>query len=207
MKKTVIIVILFAVLLAMSSAYALWTDSVSLTVSANSAVTRLNYVGRNNPSMIDYTRQGGALSTSNPYFNIQETVYSLYPMSSSSNYTLVYTIENTGTVDVNFDGISISNIMYGTDAPSNRHQRILKSLRIKYTLYNPNATPQTYTYTVTDIYNHQADGVSFASMLNNYLAPGETCTLTVEYYRVSNGSIDFYYLTMQEIDTLVYSIR
>ena len=204
MKKVIIILVLIISLVTISSAYAAWNDSVSTVVTAHSAVTRLNYVGRNNPSGVAYTQQGGAVSTSNPYFDIEENIIDLYPNSSSGDYTVVYTIQNTGTVPVSFDGITVGNtIYYSTSYTGNwsfYNQMILYSARMQYTLAI-NST--SYTYTQTNIYNHPGEFIAFDSV-DNVLQPDETCTLTVRYYRTN--SMSSYSLSLWKDETINYSL-
>ena len=93
--KKLIVIFLIITLFAMSTAYAIWTDSVSTSISATSVVIRMDYTRRQeNSNKIDYTVQNmNPLSNSNPYFYIEENITGL---NVGDTIEVRYTLENTG---------------------------------------------------------------------------------------------------------------
>jgi len=181
MKKVAVILILVVVLLSMGSAYARWTDSTSVTVTARNAIIVAGITGRTPSSgRITYTDQGGAPSTSNPYLNITETITRFkYKKNGSNNSYVTYTITNTGQVPVTLDGLTILNKSVDYSSPI-----YTDTITIEYSLSNSFAG-YSANILVTDFDSHT--GVSFPNSQNNILDVGEYCTLVVTYARVTSG--------------------
>jgi len=181
MKKVAVILILLVVLLSMGSAYARWTDSTSVTVTARNAIIVAGITGRNSgTNKITYTDQGGAPSTSNPYVNIRETISQFkYKQGGANNYYVTYTITNTGQVPVTVDGLSILNKSVDYSSPV-----YTDTITIEYSLTNSFAG-YSANILVTDFDSHT--GISFPNSQNNILGVGEYCTLVVTYDRVESG--------------------
>ena len=205
MKKTVIIVLLIALLFSMSSAYAVWTDSASVSVTASNAIIAAGYTDRNsNPQKIQYTVQSlEPLSTDNPYLHIEETIKKLtYKQNTQSGYEVVYTITNTGEVPISFDGIKVLSKSVNYNSPL-----YTDTIRIEYTISNTFAVP-SYSYTAVISDFDSFSGVTFANSENNVLNVGEYCTMTVTYYRVSSGDkeIDKAEIIITKTDQLSCSV-
>ena len=195
MKKAVIVITLLVVLISMSSAYAIWTDSISTTVSAQSAVISAQYTRRkDNSDYISYTVQSsGELKQNNPYNYVQENVSNLYYDSSNNPvYEVEYRITNTGTVPITLDGIDVD----GLTIDGFLSDLVTDTLRIEYSVNNKNVSPNyNYSTVITDVSNHT--GVTFANHNNNILQPNKWCTVTVSYYRVSSGFWLFDMITLE----------
>jgi len=113
-KRNVVVVVLVIALLLMGSAYALWTDSVTVNVTAQSATmdVLINYrsasvaptgtlpvatsIGTSNPGTID---------AANTTDSVQETITNFIP---GDTVTLTYRIINDGTIDVLLTGFNVS---------------------------------------------------------------------------------------------------
>ncbi|MBN2878658.1 MAG: hypothetical protein JXN65_03415 [Clostridia bacterium] len=113
-KRNVVVVVLVIALLLMGSAYALWTDSVTVNVTAQSATmdVLINYrsvsvaptgslpvvtdIGTPSPAVIDAANTTDA---------VQETITNFIP---GDTVTLTYRIINDGTIDVLLTGFNIS---------------------------------------------------------------------------------------------------
>ena len=205
MKKSVVIIILVVLLLLMSSAYALWTDTVSVSVTTSNAIISTGYTSRtSNPQKLQYTVQAsGALSSTNPYTRIEETVMDMtYKQNVSSTHSVTYTITNIGEVAATLDGVSVLSKSVDYSSPV-----YTDTIRIDYTVSNTNTIPAyNSTVTVTDFDAHT--GVSFPNSSTNILNVGESCTLTVNYYRVTSGdkNIDKTKITIIKTDQLSCSV-
>ena len=215
MKKVVILVFLAIMLFAMSSAYAAWTDSVSVNVSAESAVILGEYVGRNNPSNVDYVRLNGSdVSLSNPYPSITETVTELYPNNYGSNsvyngmYRVVYTIKNTGTVPIVIEGIDVSGFTvqaYSYYAGSLTWDEVMDTASIVYRLQVNGVNDRVV---VNDI--ESSATVYFSNGNQNLLYPGDECTLRVKYRRSTTGDFRMDEYTwiniLDKTDVIIFSV-
>ena len=183
MKKIIAIIILVVVLLSMSSAYAIWKDSVAVNVTASNAIISAGYTNRSaNPQKIQYTVQSsGQLSSANPYIQIEETVSRLtFKQNQTNSYIVTYTVTNTGAVPISFDGIKVL---------SKSSPDYSDTIRIEYSVSNTFTVPSYNYTTVIDDYD-SFTGVNFPNSQNNVLNVGEYCTLTVTYYRVESGDKD-----------------
>lgn len=199
MKKVVIFVALATMIFAMSSAYALWSDNVSVSVSAESAVILVQYVDRDNPSNVTYIRQNGSdVSLTNPYSSITEDIEDWYPNIYGNKRTynrmfrVIYTIQNNGTVPVKIDGINVSGFTvnaYSYYASELTWQQVMDTAYIQYKL---KGSGFNQTVTVNDI--ESSAMVDFTSGSDIVLDPGEDCTLTVKYIRDLTGDdrLDYY---------------
>jgi len=113
-KRNVVVVVLVIALLLMGSAYALWTDSVTVNVTAQSATmdVLINYravsvaptgtlpvvtdIGAPIPAVIDAT---------NTTDSVEETITNFIP---GDTVTLTYRIINDGSIDVLLTGFNIT---------------------------------------------------------------------------------------------------
>lgn len=183
-RKTVIIAILI-MLFAMSAAYAAWTDSVSVGVSAENALMIMGITSRSaSPSnRMTFTSPDGTPSLTNPVSDYTESITSLKGKNNGAGYTVTYTITNIGSTPLSLDGISIEdkNVTF----PNANQSSYTATLRVSYTLEIP-STGYYDSVLVTDFDNH--DSVSFAGGSTNRINVNDYCTLTVFYYRLLTGS-------------------
>lgn len=197
MKKVIIIITIFVALLAMSSAYAAWSDSVSVRVNAENAIILLEYTGRTTNDPITYDQTNGTISLSNPYRTVEEI--STHSSGGTSN-TVTYTITNNGTVPIVFEGVSLKN---GSVAPN--LTSFINSMDVTYSYSNG---INSGSVTVTDVESTNVH--TFSNYQNNVLAAnGGQCTMTVTYTRNSiNWFFDlFFSATIVREDNLVYSAQ
>jgi len=196
MKKKVIVIAIFAALLAMSSAYAAWSDSVSVGVSADSAIMLLQYTSRSASGSVSYDMSNGAIGSSNPYSTVEET--STHTYGNTSN-TVTYTITNNGTVPIVFEGVSLSSGIVSPNWTS-----MINSMDVTYSYSNG---INSGSVTVTDVESTSIH--RFSNYQNNVLAAnGGQCTMTVTYTRNSiNWIIDlFISASITREDNLIYSV-
>jgi len=215
MKKVVIIIFLAIMIFAMSSAYAAWTDSVSMSVSAESAVILVQYVERDNPSNITYLRQNGSdVSLANPYSSITEDIEDWYPNIFGNKRTynrmfrVIYTIQNNGTVPVKIEGINVGGFTveaYSYYASQLTWQQVMDTA---YITYNLKGSGFNQTVTVNDI--ESSANVDFTSGSDIVLDPGEQCTLTVKYIRDLTGDFRMDEYTwiniLDKTDNIIFSV-
>ncbi|MEX1377178.1 MAG: hypothetical protein AB1Z23_06855 [Eubacteriales bacterium] len=198
--KKLIVIFLIITLFAMSTAYAVWTDSVSTRVTATSAVVRMDYTRRQeNSNKIDYTIQNmNPLSNSNPYFTIEENVTNL---NLGDRVEVRYTLENTGDVAVTLDGFSFTGKAFDPT-----WDILNDSVMVDYEVTNNSANPHfSATSTVSNL--RTATQVTFANSQNNILQPGDTCRVTVTYYRESVWwLIDIFSVDVTKTDHPMYSV-
>jgi len=205
MKKSVVVIILVVLLSSMSSAYALWTDSVSVDVTATNAIISVGYTQRDAlRRKLQYTVQpSGALSAANPYTSIEEDIIEIrYRRTGSTNHIVTYTITNIGEVAARLDGVSVFNKSVDYSSPL-----YTDTIRIEYIISNTNIIPAyNQSVTVTDFDAHT--GVSFPNSDTNILNVGESCTVTITYYRVESGDrdIDRTRITITKTDKLICSV-
>lgn len=214
MKKIIIFIFLAIIIFTMSSAYAAWTDSVDVNVSAESAIMLVQYVSRDNPSNITYLRQNGSdVSTSNPYSSITEDIEDWYPnifgnkKIYNSMYQVTYTIQNNGTVPVKIEGINVGGFTveaYSYYASQLTWQQVMDTAYITYKLKGSGFNK---TVTVNNI--ESSATVDFSSS-NIVLDPGESCTLTVKYIRNLTGDNRLDYYTwiniLDKTDSIKFSV-
>ena len=206
MKKYVFIVLLI-LLLSISSAYAVWTDSVNVEISAESAIINVGYISRNNPSGVDYTLVSLPVSESNPYLSIEETVVDLPAGSTSNNYKVKYVIKNIGTAPVVLKGIEVTNMTFdaGVSQSSWIYSEILDSLRIRYRSRN-NSIGYNERVNITGLAGHT--GVTFPNYEDNLLYPGDESEIIVKYMRNETGyrQVDRRDVTITKTDRLIFSV-
>lgn len=215
MKKILIFIALTIMIFAMSSAYALWSDNVSVSVSADSAIMLVQYVERDNPSNITYIRQNGSdVSLANPYSSITEDIEDWYPnifgnkKTYNGMFRVIYTIQNNGTVPVHIEGINVSGFTveaYSYYASELTWQQVMDTAYITYKL---KGSGFNRTITVNDI--ESSATVDFTSGSDIVLDPGEQCTLTVKYIRDLTGDDRLDYYTwiniLDKTDSIKFSV-
>ncbi|MEX1377179.1 MAG: hypothetical protein AB1Z23_06860 [Eubacteriales bacterium] len=113
-KRNVVIIVLLIALLLMGSAYALWTDSVTVEVTAQSATMDVQIVERTENitppsglSVITYLDAPvpATINAANPTSSVTEGIVNFIP---GDVVTLTYKIENRGTIDVLLTGVNIT---------------------------------------------------------------------------------------------------
>jgi len=124
-KRNMVIIVLIIALLLMGSAYAAWTDTVSVTVNAESATLNVKIVDREAPvlttasgSSYQHSTVGASVpaAATFPLAAGTETVTEqITDMVPGETVTFEYRIENLGTLDVDLTGIDITHTT--TDLP------------------------------------------------------------------------------------------
>lgn len=96
-KRNAIVIVLIIALLLMGSAYALWTDDVSVTVNATSATMEVLITERTVTDTTSTTSKIANVSVAGGVATVTETVTTFVP---GETLTLTYKIENMGSIDV-----------------------------------------------------------------------------------------------------------
>ncbi len=113
-KRNIVVVVLVIALLLMGSAYALWTDSVVVEVTAQSATMDVQIVERTESvtTTSSYgvntalgTPSPATIDVSAPTAAVSESITNFIP---GDTVTLTYKIMNTGSIDVLLTGVNIS---------------------------------------------------------------------------------------------------
>ncbi len=112
-KRNIVVVVLVISLLLMGSAYALWTDSVTVQVTAQSATMDVQIVDRTENvsaavgSVVTElgTPTPGTIDAANPTESVSESITNFIP---GDTVTLEYKIVNKGSIDVLLTGINIA---------------------------------------------------------------------------------------------------
>jgi len=208
MKKTVIVITIFATLLAMSSAYAVWSDSVSVDVGAESAIILLRYTGRTANGSVSYHMTNDTIGPSNPYVTVEETS----THTSMGTNSVEYTITNNGTIPIVFEGVSLKSGQVSTTWGSSNYQDFVNAMDVTYSYTNGS---NSGSVDITDI--ESTAEYRFSNYQNNILAAnGGTCTMTVTYERnYISFWIDFWSpffgngatVTLEREDNLIYTLQ
>lgn len=113
-KRNIVVAVLVIALLLMGSAYALWTDSVTVQVTAQSATMDVQIVDRTEnlvpPAGLQIVTELGTpspatIDAANPTDSVQESITNFIP---GDTVTLTYKIVNQGSIDVLLTGINIA---------------------------------------------------------------------------------------------------
>ena len=113
-KRNIVVIVLIIALLLMGSAYALWTDSVSVEVTAQSATMDVQIVERTEdvtpPTGLNVITEIGTpspatISSTSPTDSVTESITNFIP---GDTVTLTYKIENEGSIDVLLTGVNIA---------------------------------------------------------------------------------------------------
>ena len=118
-KRNVVVIVLIIALLLMGSAYAAWTDSVSVTVNADSATLNVKIVERTSATVTSAsgsTYEHSTIGTPTPATIVStvgtETVTEdITNMVPGETVTFVYRIENLGTLDVDLTGVTVNHTL------------------------------------------------------------------------------------------------
>ena len=113
-KRNIVVVVLVIALLLMGSAYALWTDSVVVEVTAQSATMDVQIVERTESvtttssygvNTVLGTPSPATIDVSEPTATVSESITNFIP---GDTVTLTYKIVNTGSIDVLLTGVNIA---------------------------------------------------------------------------------------------------
>lgn len=118
-KRNVVVIILIIALLLMGSAYAAWTDTVSVQVTAQAATLNVKIVDREAPilttasgSTHQHSTVGASVPTaaSFPLAAGTDTVTEqITDMVPGETVTFEYRVENLGTLDVDLTGVTVTH--------------------------------------------------------------------------------------------------
>lgn len=122
-KRNVVVIILIIALLLMGSAYAAWTDTVAVTVNADSATLNVKIVNRTAPvvasasgSSYQHSTVGTPVpATIDPLVGTATITEQITDMVPGEVVTFEYRVENLGTLDVDLTGVTVTHTT--TDLP------------------------------------------------------------------------------------------
>lgn len=166
-KRNVVVIVLIIAMLLMGSAYALWTDSVSIDVTAKSASMDVKIVGRtaDNTSTSDIG-QIAAVAAIDPTTGVDTVSEVITRFIPGETMQFVYTIQNKGTINVKLTGFNFAD----ADGASNGDLRAVTHVTW---LFDDGAVTSTGNDLIGNIGN-----TTIAE--NIVLTPGDTCTLTLD---------------------------